>query len=202
MSSLPPTLQSAKTGGNDNWLTPEDLLQRARRFAPIGLDPASTPDNPTGARDWFTPEVDGLSQSWRGHGVVYLNPPYSTAREWTQKSVAEAMRAVEVLMLTPARPGARWYRSLQQHARATIELQRRLQFVGAPSAAPFPSALSYLGERLHRFVETFGDLGRVIVHFGDYSASFTVASAQLALDLGAEKTTAAEAAERQKANGR
>ena len=196
MTALPPTLQSASTGGSDNWRTPEDFLQRVRGFAPIGLDPASTPDNPTGARDWFTPEVDGLSRSWLGHGVVYLNPPYSTAKDWTQKAFAEASRGAEILLLTPARPGTRWYRSLQQHARATIEIKGRLRFVGAPSSAPFPSALSYLGERLDRFVDTFGDRGRVIVHFGDYSASFTEASAQFALDLGAEKATAAAAAER------
>jgi phage N-6-adenine-methyltransferase len=204
MSALAPTLQSARTGGKDDWRTPENLLQRVRGFAPVGLDPASAPDNPTGARLWFTPEVDGLSRSWCGHGVVYLNPPYSGLKEkkWSQKAVAEAGRGAEILMLTPARPGAGWYRSLQEHARATIELQRRLRFVGALSSAPFPSALSYFGERLHRFVETFGDLGRVIVHLGHCSVSLAEQSVQLALDLGADKATAAEAAERQKLDGR
>lgn len=181
----PPTLSSAHTGGRDNWRTPPELIARVHRFAAddvIGLDPASAPENPTRARVWFTPEIDGLRRSWSGLGLVFVNPPYSNAGDWITKAITEARHAVEVVALTAARPGAGWYRKLQANARATIEIEGRLCFVGAESGAPFPSAFSYFGDRLDRFVESFGDMGRVVVHFGgDFSTSFEQASAQLDL---------------------
>lgn len=32
---------------------------------------------------WFHKELDGLSQRW--HGNVWMNPPYSSAKQWVQK---------------------------------------------------------------------------------------------------------------------
>lgn len=68
---------SAKTGGNDNWCTPEVVLERVRRIAPIGLDPCTTVDNPVGAWRYYTPFEDGLASPWDGFGLVFVNPPYS-----------------------------------------------------------------------------------------------------------------------------
>src|SRR5436190_18074762 len=50
----------------------------------IGLDPCTEPDNPTGAMSFFTVADDGLVQPWHArHWLpsVYVNPPYSKARE-------------------------------------------------------------------------------------------------------------------------
>ena len=67
-----------KVASNNIWITPQDELDLVRRYGPIGLDPCTEPSNPVGAASFFTEEDDGLVQDWRGHGLTFVNPPYST----------------------------------------------------------------------------------------------------------------------------
>lgn len=58
------------------WRTPAWFLALVRQVGEIVLDPASAPDNPTGALRVFTPAENGLIQPWPSVGLVYINPPY------------------------------------------------------------------------------------------------------------------------------
>lgn len=67
-----------KVAGNNRWCTPSEALAPVKAYGPIGLDPCTEADNPAGAATFFTEDDDGLVQDWRGHGLVFVNPPYST----------------------------------------------------------------------------------------------------------------------------
>lgn len=55
------------------WPTPDDLLAQVRKAYPITLDVCATDANHK-CPDYFTKEIDGLAQEWRG--VCWMNPPY------------------------------------------------------------------------------------------------------------------------------
>lgn len=156
-------------GSRDDWGTPELVLERVRRVGPIALDPCTSLDNPVDAENWFTlaalnPEVkDGLALSWQGFGLAYVNPPYSAMAAWADKVAGEAGAGCEVVTLVAARPDSRWfYRLAWDTARAVCFWKGRLRFVGAPSSAPFPSAIVFHGRRAAEFEVAFQDAGKVV----------------------------------------
>ena len=69
------------------WYTPKEVMDAIHEvFGPCALDPAS-PIKPVHvqARKWFTKEDDGLAQSWRNDGWLFLNPPWSRERKANHK---------------------------------------------------------------------------------------------------------------------
>jgi len=150
--------RSALTGGKDDWETPEYILDAVRAFEPIGLDPCTHEGNPVRAARFYTREADGLEAPWHNQGLVFVNPPYSMMAHWSRAIVRESERA-EIIALVGARPGAKWYARMQLAALGHLEFSGRVRFVGAPSSAPFPSALLYFGERGKKFVAATRSLG-------------------------------------------
>src|SRR5262249_35844070 len=65
------------------------------------------------ARKVFTIANNGLAQSWRGHGLVFSNPPWSDARgavvPWLHKFFAEADAGIFVYI---ARTSSDWWHQL------------------------------------------------------------------------------------------
>lgn len=141
----------------DTWNTPPEVLDPLAHLGPIGLDPCS---NETSIVDaalrWTLPECDGLTLPWVGHGLVYVNPPYGEEIvAWIDKALREAEdHQVEQVLLVPARPDTRWFRSLARVASIGF-WAGRLRFLGAATSAPFPSAIVYLGSRRDVFVSVF-----------------------------------------------
>lgn len=81
--------------------TPEMFGQLHDRFR-FTIDVAALPHNAKMPR-FFTPERDGLAQSWAGERV-WCNPPYSSIEPWVNKAWDEwgHGRAELVVMLLPA----------------------------------------------------------------------------------------------------
>jgi phage N-6-adenine-methyltransferase len=148
---------------DQGWETPEEVLELVRQMGPIGLDPCTTDENPTGAEDYYTDYDDGLSQSWMGFGLVYANPPYSRSlKPWTAKMAVEASRGVEIVGLVPARTDTQWFQRNLLTCKAVCFWGGRLTFKGAPAPAPFPSCLPYWGSRVDLFAEIFCPHGWVV----------------------------------------
>ena len=57
------------------WCTPQDLFDALNEEFGFVLDPAAT-DKTAKCELYYTPETDGLSQSWDRGGAVFCNPPY------------------------------------------------------------------------------------------------------------------------------
>jgi hypothetical protein len=73
------------------WFTPKEVMQAIHEvLGPAALDPASPP-RPVWvrARRHYTEAKDGLSQSWRNDGWLFLNPPWEEIRKWLMKLYAE-----------------------------------------------------------------------------------------------------------------
>lgn len=93
--------QTAKRGPrpevDDRATAPEVFAPLHERFQ-FTLDVAALPRNAKLER-YYTPEQDGLAQSWEGERV-WCNPPYSNIEPWVVK--AWESRAELVVMLLPA----------------------------------------------------------------------------------------------------
>lgn len=73
-----------------DWCTPQDFFDRLNEEFGFVLDAAAT-DKTAKCPLYYTPETDGLSQSWDRGGAVFCNPPYGREiRKWVKKAYEEA----------------------------------------------------------------------------------------------------------------
>ena len=121
---------------SDLWETPQALFDELNAEFDFQLDACALPSNAKCAR-YFTPDIDGLKQTWRGR--VWCNPPYGREiGKWVAKA-ASAEESDVVVMLLPARTDTRWFHEFI-YKRAEIRfLKGRLKFGGGKNSAPFPS---------------------------------------------------------------
>lgn len=117
------------------------------------LDPAAT-DKTAKCSLYYTPETDGLSQSWDRGGAVFCNPPYGREiGKWVQKAFEEARGGYPIVLLIPARTDTAYFHDYI-YGKAEIRFVRgRLRFTdddgNAADPAPFPSmVVIYNGERV------------------------------------------------------
>lgn len=141
---------------NNTQFTPRYVLDPVwADLGGIGLDPCTTADNPTGARYFYTESDDGLSKPWwcaPGMSLVlissiFVNPPYSKAREpWVKKCIEAGANGVRVALLIPAATDTRIFQSAASTATAVVFIKGRVKFgTLRPNrrqhAASHPSAL-------------------------------------------------------------
>ena len=127
------------SSATDEWYTPMDFFNQLDAEFHFNLDPCATGENHKCA-EYFTKEIDGLSQKWGGYRV-FCNPPYGrTIGEWVKKSYEESRQPnTVVVMLIPARTDTKWFHEYI-YGKAEIRFIRgRLKFGGCKNAAPFPS---------------------------------------------------------------
>ena len=122
-----------------DWETPPDLFARYDAVNHFTLDPCATAANAKCGR-FYTVADDGLSLPWAPERV-WMNPPYGREiGKWMAKALGESRRGALVVCLVPSRTDTAWWHDYAM--KGEIEFLRgRLRFVGAPSSAPFPSAV-------------------------------------------------------------
>lgn len=78
------------TSKTNEWATPQAFFDELNKEFDFTIDPCATPENAKCAR-YFTKEIDGLAQSWRGE-TVFCNPPYGRdLSKWVAKAHAEVV---------------------------------------------------------------------------------------------------------------
>ena len=133
-------------------LTPEYVLAPvlADIGDPIGLDPCTIWTNPVNAEVFYIEQDDGLSRSWHAddwHPSVFVNPPYSKAREpWVRRCIDAGARGQRTVLLIPAATDTRIFQAAASSASAIVFVKGRVKFgVLRPNrrqvAASHPSAL-------------------------------------------------------------
>ena len=137
-------------------LTPEYVLALVRQDlgGRIDLDPCTFPDNPTGAKAYYTVADDGLAKSWRTVRMthqaplsIFVNPPYGKAREpWVIRCIEAASWGSSVVLLIPAATDTRIFQRAVADADAVVFVRGRVKFGsrrenGRQHAASHPSAL-------------------------------------------------------------
>ena len=87
------------------WCTPQDFFDKLNAEFGFVLDPAAT-DKTAKCSLYYTPETDGLSQSWDRGGAVFCNPPYGREiGKWVQKAFKEAGGGVSDCFAYPSADG-------------------------------------------------------------------------------------------------
>jgi phage N-6-adenine-methyltransferase len=121
-----------------DWETPAELFNELDAEFGFEIDVCATAENAK-CLHFFSPEQDGLKQSWRG--TCWMNPPYGSALpRWMAKAYTASLEGATVVCLVPARTDTRWWHDFAM--RGEIRLIRgRVRFGRAPGGAPFPSAI-------------------------------------------------------------
>lgn len=126
---------SSKT---DLWYTPDDFYQKYNNIYKFETDVCATHENAK-CENYFTQEVDGLSQDWKG--VCYMNPPYGrTIKDWMKKAYESSLNGATVVCLVPARTDTQWWHDYAMKGEIEF-IKGRLKFGGSKNSAPFPSAV-------------------------------------------------------------
>ena len=122
--------------------------------------PKAEPNVP--ARKVYTEKTNGLAHEWIANSV-FMNHPYSNSKEWVPYAVSqyELGHAKEMILLIKLDVSTKWWRSVSQYS--WIAINKRLKFGDGKGAAPFQSAIIYLGKNLDRFNEVFGKYGTLYV---------------------------------------
>lgn len=126
---------SSKT---DLWATPQEFFDELNKEFSFSLDVCALPENAK-CKDFYTPEVDGLSQPWTGR--VWCNPPYGREiGKWVTRAYLSVCsgNAELVVLLLPARTDTRWFHDYIYQKAEVRFIKGRLKFSGAKYNAPFP----------------------------------------------------------------
>lgn len=126
-----------------DWCTPQQFFDELDAEFHFVLDAAATHQN-SKCKRCFTPEDDGLIQSWDVGGAVYCNPPYGKEIGlWVKKAYEEAQKGTTIVMLIPARTDTKYFHEYIYHKAEIRFVKGRLKFTdenGIPKGtAPFPS---------------------------------------------------------------
>lgn len=122
-----------------DWATPQDFFDELDREFHFDLDVCADRYN-TKCDNYFTEEIDGLSQDWGGH-CCFMNPPYGKAiKDWVRKGYLEGQKpGTTVVMLIPARTDTKYFHEYIYHKAEIRFIKGRLKFGNSKNSAPFPS---------------------------------------------------------------
>lgn len=115
---------------NQRQLTPPYVLEPVRQElgGVIELDPCTEPDNPTAALRFYFPPQDGAALPWDA-ATIFVNPPYSKARErWVGRCTAAAEAGSKVVLLMPAATDTRIFQRAAGSATAIVFVRGRVKF--------------------------------------------------------------------------
>ena len=145
--------QALLSSKNMNWCTPQDFFDRLDLEFGFVLDVAATNETAKCQR-YYTPETDGLAQSWQCDGAVFCNPPYGRQLgKWVRKAWQEAQTGQTIVLLIPARTDTAYFHDFI-YGKAEIRFLRgRLHFTdearNAGGRAPFPSMVVVYNGKEH-----------------------------------------------------
>lgn len=121
------------------WATPQDFFRQYDDEFRFDVDVCALPENAK-CPIYFTPEIDGLAQTWAPF-TCWMNPPYGrTISQWMRKAYESAQAGATVVCLVPARTDTAWWHDYAMKGEIRF-LRGRLKFGGHANSAPFPNAV-------------------------------------------------------------
>lgn len=133
-------INDAMFSSNTNeWATPQAFFDELNKEFDFTLDPCATPQNAKCAR-YFTKEIDGLAQSWRGEVVFVIRRTVGIFQSGSQRLMPKPYRGGKTCCFAYTRPNGygvlpRLY--IQKHEIRFV--RGRLHFNESKCGAPFPS---------------------------------------------------------------
>jgi len=147
----------------DEWSSPRELVEPLdEAIGGFDLDPCSGAENSPFAAEVYTEDDDGLEQTW--FGDVWVNPPYSAMKQWTQKAVKESNREAvsSILYLCKGDSSTDWWQDAIQEANLVGTVGHRLKFGDGENSAPFASHVLVFGEVDSSVVAELSENGHVL----------------------------------------
>ena len=136
------------------WETPQAFFNKLNEEFNFEVDVCALPENAKCAM-YYTPEIDGLAQDWKGKRC-WMNPPYGRqVAQWIKKAYDSTREpGTTVVALLPSRTDTNYFHQYiydkaiwASRSRVSIRfLKGRLKFGGASSGAPFPSMVVVFGD--------------------------------------------------------
>lgn len=107
-----------------------ELMIAAARRGEASLDLSLW--SPSPAERQITKSGDGLKSDWSvGQGdLVWLNPPYSSKKQWLNKCINAAQGGADVVVLVPDGQGTAWWNGLVSARAQIVRPSKRIAFVG------------------------------------------------------------------------
>jgi|19_taG_2_1085344.scaffolds.fasta_scaffold31113_3 phage N-6-adenine-methyltransferase len=155
------------SGVNDDWYTPEYIIDMVRQVMPIELDPASSDsaNKIVKSKRYFTEANDGLLKNWKGK--VYMNPPYS--RGWVKKFMEKlcyeykAGFVDEAIALLNNGTETGWFQDSAKLSSAICFPKGRIRYLSKDlnsSNGPLQGqVIFYFGKNYKKFIKVFQELG-------------------------------------------
>ena len=116
--------------GDDEYYTPPEIVEASRLAlgGQIDLDPASNAEaqRVVKAKKYYTKEDDGLSKEWSGR--VFLNPPFSDLKGFSNKLVADLKNIESVVFIGRMDVGNKWGQKLLSWCTVFCVPRKRIQF--------------------------------------------------------------------------
>jgi ParB family chromosome partitioning protein len=157
----------AQNSGENEWYTPPQFIESARLvMGSIDTDPASSDiaNKVVGASEYFTKEMDGLSQKWRGN--VWMNPPYAQPLiNQFAEAVSQKLESGEIdqaIILVNNATETQWFQRMAGVASAVCFPKSRIKFLdpsGKPGAPLQGQAIIYFGNCPKLFRQEFSTYG-------------------------------------------
>lgn len=163
-----------KWSGNNDWYTPPEYIEAARRvLGVIDLDPASSDvaQEFVKADTYYTIDDDGLVHDW--YGKVWLNPPYARKLidQFVGKLVQEYLdgNVEEAILLTNNSADTGWWHLAANESSAVVNTRGRIKFYqltenGAEkkNTPPVGQTFFYFGPNVRKFIRVFEPYGIVL----------------------------------------
>ena len=127
-----------------NWCTPQAFFDELDNEFHFVLDAAAT-EKVKKCKKCYTPETDGLAQSWDVGGAVFCNPPYGPSiKRWVKKAYDESQKCDHpIVLLIPARTDTSYFHDYIYGKAELRFIRGRLKFTdedgNSSMSAPFPS---------------------------------------------------------------
>ena len=122
----------------DCWATPDKIFLPLQEEFGFTLDPCCTIETAK-CHKFYTPEDNGLLQSWKGE-TVFCNPPYSRRNidKWVEKCWTEhSLHKITIVALLPVSTSSTWFHKFVWGKSELRFYKGRIRFT-----APFSSMLA------------------------------------------------------------
>ena len=164
-----------KSGKDNVYITPSRVIDVVRSYfnsqnLSIELDPATEPNNPVGAKKFYTETTNGLLHPWIDG--TFVNPPFSQGNMpvWIKKISEEASHGKHIIALLPcgARFGTAYWQDYAfiSNLKAICFVRGRVKFLRKDGTVAksntYDSQIYGYNIDIAKFKEYFGKLGKVL----------------------------------------
>jgi len=110
------------------WGTPPEIFNPINDEFKFTLDVCAIAENSKCDR-FFTPDDDGLKQSWENE-VCWCNPPYGKdVPKWCKKALQESYRGATTVLLIPCKTNTNWWHDIVIANAEVRFLRGRVKFI-------------------------------------------------------------------------